>query len=99
MRAASEVVTLPVGVVTTVLTTLGVILAAALTALVARRSHRDDNLRTDVARLSTDVAAARAEAADVRRENRILADYVHQLRTLLDDAGEDVPPWPDGLTT
>lgn len=85
-------INIPVGIVTTALVVAGTILVGTLTAWLARRSHRDDNLRKDVASLRTEVAG-------VKRENRILADYVHQLRTLLDEAGEDVPPWPDGLTT
>jgi len=90
---------IPVGVVTTTLAAIGVVVASVLTAWLARRSHRDDSLRTDVAALRGEVASARTETAAARRENRILADYVHQLRTLLDEAGEDVPPWPEGLTT
>lgn len=65
---------------------------AFLTGVFALRSHRDTNLRDDVKGL-------RAEVAALRRENRLLIDYVHALRNDLDESGEDVRPWPDGLTT
>lgn len=83
-RAATEAgVYLPLGVVTAVVTTIGVVLAAALTAVLARRSHREDSVRDEVRAL--------------RREVRLLSDYVHVLRNALDEAGEDVPPYPEAL--
>ncbi|MEN1977063.1 hypothetical protein [Cellulomonas olei] len=85
MRAATEAgLYIPLGVVTAAVTTIGVVLAAALTAVLARRSHREDTVRDEVRRLS--------------REVRLLSDYVLVLRDRLDEAGEDVPPWPDALT-
>lgn len=65
---------------------------AFLTGVFALRSHRDTNLRDDVKSL-------RGEVDALRRENRILTNYVHDLRTVIDESGEDVPPWPNGLTT
>lgn len=85
MKAATEAaVTVPLGVVTATITAIGVVLTAAITAVLARRSHREDNVRDEVRRLS--------------REVRLLSDYVLVLRDRLDEAGEDVPPWPDALT-
>lgn len=85
MRAATESgVLVPVGVLTAIVTTVGVILAALITAWLARRSHNDDALRDEVRGLRVEV--------------RLLSDYVLVLRDALDEAGEDVPPWPQGLT-
>ncbi|WP_263119288.1 hypothetical protein [Cellulomonas sp. RIT-PI-Y] len=68
------------------------VIGTTITALVTRRSHRDTDMRADLADLRH-----RLDASE--RRERIRDDYIHQLRTLLDEAGEDVPPWPDGLTT
>jgi hypothetical protein len=85
VRAATEAgVYIPLGAATALVSTIGVVLAAALTAVLARRSHREDNVRDEVRRLS--------------REVRLLSDYVLVLRDRLDEAGEDVPPWPEALT-
>jgi len=92
-------VTIDTSIIVAVVSAAALVIGTTITALVTRRSHQDTALRTDIDRLRAEVAAARAETAQVRRENRVLADYVHQLRALLDEAGEDVPPWPDGLTT
>ncbi|NKY08960.1 hypothetical protein [Cellulomonas hominis] len=79
----TPVVTIQTPVLTTALTVIGVIAAALIGAWFARRSHREDTVRDEVRAL--------------RREVRLLSDYVHVLRNALDEAGEDVPPYPEAL--
>ncbi|MFB9956979.1 hypothetical protein [Cellulomonas denverensis] len=75
------------------------VIGTTITATFTRRSHRDTNLRADLSELRERLDASDRRLAASERRERIRDDYIHQLRSLLDEVGEDVPPWPEGLTT
>lgn len=100
MRAAADSgVFVPLGVVTAVVSTIGVILTATITALLARRSHRDSTLRDDLIDMRARLEASERRLEASERRERIRDDYEHQLRADLEAAGLPVRPWPEGLTT
>lgn len=91
--------TIDPSIVVAVVGAVALVIGTTITATFTRRSHSDNTMRADLTNLRErlDASERRLEASE--RRERIRDDYIHQLRTLLDEAGEDVPPWPDGLTT
>jgi len=92
-------VTIDPSIVVAVVGAAALVIGTTITATFTRRSHGDTTMRADLTNLRErlDASERRLEASE--RRERIRDDYIHKLRTLLDEAGEDVPPWPDGLTT
>jgi ribosomal protein L29 len=89
------------------LTTLGVIVAAWLTARVSRQKQRSDSgqmmidqHQEDIKELRADGAAMRLQMATLQRQVRVQGDYIGQLRRhIADGHPPPPPPYPEGLIT
>lgn len=82
-------------ILTSLIALAGVIVAQRM----ARGAQREMYPKDVIADLRIEVAGLREEVSDVVNDNRLLQDYVHQLRSDLSDAGLPVRPWPPGLTS
>lgn len=74
------------------------VLAVVITSLLARRAQREMTPAQIIEALRAEVAALRTRLDTAEARERIRDDYILELRDALDEAGEDVPPWPNGLT-